>query len=195
VLMGANPVLPAYVAPQLDGLEYYMMGRLLGSAATSVFLYTGWYNSSVVNKSDTRLVTPATAYRTFRTRSMAIKLDANLFSNVNTNQVAVYLFANKNAANVDLSLDYALIMPRPALFLTGGRVTEQGFLVKGDHAFQATGNIILYPLLVTGDLIEFAPGQYNHLLCQFCPDETVDPLTTYTVTFNAIYVTPRWALL
>lgn len=202
-LSPANPTLGAFIARQINGMEYYIFARLFGSAATAFSLYSNWSNSSINISSELQTVTPAagTAYRMAITRLNKVAFDSydtfqsGIKRGLGSAQVAHYIYASKIATNVDISVDYIAVMPSPCLLITGGSEAKTGFVVNGLSANHVSGTTLGYKLNTTGEVIEFEPDRINHLQCHFCPDGTVDPAITYTVTISAITVTPRWSLL
>jgi hypothetical protein len=197
VLIGSGSV-SVNATRKFETAEIYMMARLYGSAATPVNIYTTWLTGGRISNSDTRQITPAiTSYRLFHSKSNIIRTTMQLFSGATVSAMGVQLYASKVSSNVDITVDYFAIVPRPVLFLTGGVSAVTGFYYKKVTAseFDTSTVQVDAALNVTGDVIEFSPDVFNHLQCYFCPDETVDPAITYQCTLSTIYLTPRWPIL
>jgi len=114
----------------------------------------------------------------------------------------IYIAAGRTtsgAANVDI--DFYQIFPRPcvrmvhnsAVATTGARYTSK------DHRWRAisSANLMTTELVETrGDRVELEPGKVNTLI-SLIGDETSAAAATIaaTLTYNFIYVIPRWELL
>ena len=196
VISGPQTAIGSFISEKIRGMEYYVLARLSGSAETQLNIYSSWRTGATENPSNTKPITPAASsgYRIASTKLNRISFDSINFSGVITSPITHTLFGLKIATNVDITVDYMAILPRPCSFILNGNETSTGFVIKNTKASQMSGDYAVYILNLVGDELEFVPEKVNHLQCYLCPDGTVDP-TGYTTTFSEIYLTPRWALL
>jgi len=187
----ASIQLPERVLEQLYGQEYYMFARLKGSAAHTIRIY----NTSELSGQE-NVITLSTSYRMVYTKSRMFK-KTSTFSNLARAALALNLYAKLDTGTVDVSTDYFFIATRPLMHLSS-LAGYKAFCYRGKTAFiidESNNNIFDTALTVIGDVLEFDPYKLNMVAAYSATDGSVNPVLTYTVTFSAIYLTPRWALL
>lgn len=197
IQLDSGKVMTELVSRAISGMEFYLFTRLYGSAGSAITLNASLFDVGRSVLSLDANITPETSYRLFHTQSLVISNSFNTYENSIPTGNTFSLFGSKVSADVNISVDYVAMLIRPVAFLTGGTGSYTGFFFKGNQANECAypDLTIAMPLTITGDVIEFEPDRLNHLQCYFCPDGTVNPLTTYQATLSAIYIAPRFTLV
>ena len=112
--------------------------------------------------------------------------------NSDTQSVQVYGYRNTGTANI--TLDYAVMFPRPYLFRYMYAATS--FKLNGRDINWITGGLYVGMVgsgEIVGDIIEFSPNKYN-ILQTIMGSTYSDAALALTMTYQ-IYCTPRYALI
>jgi hypothetical protein len=99
------------------------------------------------------------------------------------------------AGVLTFDMDYANFMFRPMARLDVGDGGSRDKLYFDNDLLKAYDvNAVYETLPFFGDRVELLPGITN-MIRAIMGDETVDPVITWTLEFEKIFVTPRWGLV
>lgn len=101
-------------------------------------------------------------------------------------------------ANGSVGVDFIQAMPRPLVRIEVGNNGTRGHFAYDSQPARALELLSNYDfagiLYLTGDALEFWPDEYNHLIA-IQGDSDVNADITWTLEYEQVYVTPRWAIL
>jgi hypothetical protein len=185
-------------APRLlGGLEFYVFLRMKEDNATGeigirpYFVsggegYMGDYKYYDLNSTSWRLI-----------RSPALPL-LKKFPHIDGNYGTFSLrwaMIRPVAGVLTFDMDYANFMFRPMARLDVGDGGSRDKLYFDNDLLKAYDvNAVYETLPFFGDRVELLPGITN-MIRAIMGDETVDPVITWTLEFEKIFVTPRWGLV
>jgi hypothetical protein len=180
---------------QIMDNECYLFARLsdAGSALVGrpVFVVSNTYTGQSTN------ITSVTSFRTWVSAPLSMMPFHTAAGVIDIpSSVGLRFNAYRTATSGDLSVDYVMAMPRPLMRIRESSLTSAGIYYKGKAAYAhgaSSENIQTVPS-ITGDTIELSPNKYN-LLMVHMGDTDVNPVITYTFTFDEVSVIPHWSLL
>lgn len=181
--------------------EVYLFTRLADAGANLTIAFQMKANGTILT--DYRRISTAATFRLFKTPPLSITFLAAGFldDTPGYNAPAFSLSAIRSsggAANVQV--DYTILMPRPLLFLYAGATaggSPEGFSYSSrihDAISLTNGNAQIGWLQKQGDRIELVPLRYNNLV-SLIGNLAAATTITHTLTYNRIYVTPRWSVV
>jgi hypothetical protein len=106
---------------------------------------------------------------------------------------SVFIGAKRNAGTANLIVHSVGILPSPTTRFvnqSAGTVAPT-ILYTGGKAFEATGTSLQYGYTVQGAPLQVMPNKYN-VLVSYLGREAVTSAGTNTLTYSAVYITPRW---
>jgi hypothetical protein len=189
---------------ELLGKEYYLMARIYDAGSTlqiaSRLLVGG---SSIGLETEFKAISTTTGERQYVTQPLVIFNQTDFFLGAKFNKLGTQfpttdaqfiLLARRTSGTANIRVDYIAVLPRPACRLQGN-FAAANFIYRGTSGIITDSNLIFQKQLShTGDAIELVPGKYNTLM-MYLGDESGNSTVSWTLTYNNIYVTPRYALL
>jgi len=182
----------------LRGREFYGFLRLWDEG-TNLRVALAWVQDIQRIETDYVAVTTAAAFRLLRTPPLTL-LDSNvLHTDLGTQpNLTAVVRGNRSSGTASVRVDYVNFLPRPVVSIGAlslissltGAVYSNGLA----HARSNATGSYSENLPVSGDLIELWPEMANALV-SLLGNTTVDPIITWTLTYNKIFITPRWSLL
>ena len=182
------------VYPELCGVQFYMLARIKDAAAgyirTQPYVASSGY---AVNTSQeySLLYSTTTTFELYRS---SLGITQRAYDGFNTDSQGIQVYGKRNTGTANITLDYAVMFPRPYLYKYMYAVTE--FKLMGKDITWTTGGITIGLVgvgKITGDAIEFVPNKYN-IFQTLMGYDGENPAMTYTMTY-VIYCTPRYALI
>jgi hypothetical protein len=181
----------------LAGRELYLFSRIYDAGSGLVLAgYIALGGSTIISPS--RTVSSGASSRLFRTDSVTVPVVNRLVDVAGLKLVnfTVQLYGDRVAGSTtnNVAVDYMAIMPRPLVAISSNS-TYQSFVINAVNGLitntTTVGNL---PGSIIGDVIALEPDRYNVLQSLMSAEGTATTVTD-TLTYNAVYITPRWALL
>lgn len=187
----------------LRGRECYLFTRIYDEGTTLIgyFLYndgTATYQTGARSFS-----AAASAWRLLRTEPMVIPSDVPLAGgtlasgDTFSKYLSASLYLNRTSGTASVRVDYLMTLPRPLAVIgsTATAFATASLIYTDGEAYSYSGSTLGAWLSVTGDRIDLLPDQNNVIVSMLGAAENIDPAITYTLTYTAVYVTPRYELL
>lgn len=127
--------------------------------------------------------------------SQDLRFNSGILSNPLSTMGGYFTRTGASAGNV--RFDYLICLFRPIIRIDGTDLSKDGFIVDERGAVDyivSSRQVGANNLQMTGDKIELEPNRFNHLV-SLIGNETTNPAVTHTMTYRAVYVTPRWELI
>lgn len=180
--------------------EVYLFTRLYDAGSLLTIAFRLVANSDITT--DYKSISTTTAFRLFKTDPLFI---ADLAVHIpgstpGYNSPTFYLSAKRTLGSAAARVDFNIMMPRPLLFMVPGATaagSPEGFSYtsQDNRALSKTSADVSIGLLETrGDRIELVPNRYNALI-SLIGDIAGTHTITHTLTYERIYVTPRWSVI
>ena len=181
----------------LEGRQIYSYFRLLDHGAnlkTRLDIYWGLLTARYY--SEFKLLTTDATFRLFRNEPQVLFQ----FQDIKTpfvNPLVIFNLQGQRtvAGAADVHLDYICLMPKPLLVIDLTWNISETFIYDSDHSividYQAASLPSQRRISLPGDKIEFLPDKYNLVMNLLGDIGDVCPIAT-TLTYNAVYVTPRF---
>ena len=180
----------------LKNIEYYLFARIW-DAGSGLSLRSDLAVGNTIATTGLTAVSSAAEWRMTQLPKLASWRNAQLFDDVTEWYPGVSLLAQRASGTADVRVDFVQIMPRPFVTIFDNVTSMGRFIYEKNKALivEVSGSILFPNTIakVTGDVIEFAPGVYNELVSLMGNDD-LDTTIDVTLTYNNIYITPRWAL-
>jgi hypothetical protein len=141
------------------------------------------------------IVTTGAVYQLFACKAIAVPTKEDLLigegpiTGPTTSKIILRLYRAAAAANIDI--DWIALFPSPVSFLSMPNISTFTGIVKGRRGKLYSTSSPLGNIDVIGSEIELMPGKYNILMSAY----TSTTVISWTLTYTAVYVTPKWALL
>jgi len=181
--------------PEFSAMPFYILTRM--KAASSVYariqsyVSSATYGINITTDYSRPVAIGSSSYYILRTIAGMTQKNYSGYD-TDTEEVEVYGFITSGTVNV--SLDYAVMFPRPYLYCYGYAITK--FMLKDNTITKITGGAavgMIEVLKPIGDSIELSPNRYN-ILQSLMGCEDSDATLTTTLTY-VIYATPRYRLV
>jgi hypothetical protein len=188
--------------PAFLGKEFVGFCRCYDSSSTNFMVYPEYAYLNLRRGDYKEYVQLGNAFRLIRTKPMVFpnlnveRNDFNLAYHPTATFIGMYFARTGSSGGGNMRWDYAVILPRPIMVIEGIANAQNGVTINGNKIRD------YYPvdrtpgdnyLTVTGDIIEFIPGQYNTLVSVY-GNTTTDATITNTLTYS-IAIRPRYTLL
>ncbi len=180
--------------------DFIVMARIRDAAARTVTLKVRFSWQGGTYDSDPFAVATSTSAQVFRTKALALFNQRSLF--VDTGLVTIVsspqllLRGTASAGPNDIDVDYVAIFPAPRIRIEPQSVASNanGLLYQGGRALCAQDLTAGWVALVSGNEIELTPEKYN-LITTLGSHTGAATAINEVLTYNAVYITPRWALM
>ncbi|MFA5376896.1 MAG: hypothetical protein WC455_14190 [Dehalococcoidia bacterium] len=181
--------------PEFSAMPFYILTRM--KAASSVYariqsyVSSATYGVNITTDYSRPVAIGSSSYYILRTIAGMTQKNYSGYD-ADTEKVEIYGFITSGTVNV--SLDYAVMFPRPYLYCYGYAITK--FMLKDNTITKITGGSavgMIEVLKPIGDSIELSPNRYN-ILQSLMGCEDSDATLTTTLTY-VIYATPRYRLV
>jgi hypothetical protein len=185
----------------LFGKDVYLFTRLYDAGANLTIAFALTANSTVTTQYHS--VNTTTAFQLYKTETISVPdLSVRIpGATPGYNSPTIALKAQRSTgATANARVDYIIAMPRPCMSLVpgataGGNPEGFSYTSKDNRALSKTTNDVSIGTLQNGgDKLELVPNQYNGLV-SIIGNIGSAIAVAHTLTYERIYITPRWSVL
>lgn len=109
--------------------------------------------------------------------------------------ISVFIVGKRSTGTADVTVDYGMFLPSPMLIGPETNNTEVALYYHSGKKMARSGLDLQMrtPILIQGELIEFIPNKFN-VLMSLIFNRRSTAVVTYTMTYNSVFITPRYSL-
>lgn len=181
----------------LRGRECYLFTRIYDEGTTLMGYFVYSDGSSTYQTAPRSFSAAASAWRLLRTDPLVIPPGIQVDGDRLLSSDTYSLYLNRSSGTANVRVDYFVVMPRPLVIIgsTATAYATASLIYRDGAAYSYNGGTLGAWLTTTGDRVELLPDQYNVIVSFIGASGNIDPSITATLTYTAVYVTPRYGLL